>query len=447
MNQPIKIHVAGDAYWAYFYIPAGKCGLKGKEGGRVHAMRVGAEYIYQAIKAACAPDDLLSEQAPKKLDGVEITRERGSWMDPERKPAAFYEVHAADETIPDHHVPHKTLPLLQLVRSETQQVEIEGVQVSEAAVGDEDTAPEKPDVLVTWFGELARRQATPPPVRRIPCKVHIQVGLASPLEGVKELHSQDVADPEYARILVVNVGELCDARRIRKSLSYEAIAVDLLRFLRGNDADAVEEGLLKKLSMTRDGAAPYSILAVRLNDSAVFVYTMEWDQEKEKAKPGSGFIERGAWLLCHRKECAPLSQPEVRQMVGYTGFVSAQTAAAVAGCIYAMRQFPFKPSNSYLKEVMLAGVRRSLVWQRTNVDRGCLHMLFKNDKEKNWIATSKEVSDNWRMNYESMFEDIVRTLKLEQGSAGETPGTGADLPSRLQLFDAQSAMLETILAR
>lgn len=449
MGQRIKIHVAGDAYWAYFYIPEGKCALKGKEGGRVHAMPVGAEYIYQAIKAASAPDDLLSEKAPIRRRDVEITRGLGSWTDPESNPAAFYEVHEAVDTIPDHDIPHQKLPLLRLVRTETQRVELEGVKVDAPAIrsGKDEKLEKNRDVLVTWFGELAGRQTFNHRITPVSCRIHIQVGLPAPLDaqGGAEFRSQHVAKPEHARILVVNVGELCDARRIRKSLSYEAIAVDLLRILRGSDAKPTAEDLLEKLSMTGVGAAPYSVLAVRLNDSAVFVYSRN-NNEEERTASGNDYKEEEAWLLCHRKECAPLSQPEVRQMVGYTGFVSAQTAAAVAGYLSTLNRRRIGPKE--LQQAILKGVRRSLVWQRINVDRGCLHMLFKKDKEKNWIATSKsdpppknnkpKLLTNWRMNYEPMFEDIVKTLKIEQGSAGKKAGTRAKLPSRLQQFDAQS---------
>src|SRR5206468_886264 len=185
--------------------------------------------------------------------------------------------------------------------------------------------------------------------------------------------------------------------RVRKALSYEAIAVDLLRLLRGPNAVAAPNTLLlKQLSMHGPRAAPLSVLAVRLNNSAVFLYACTWVSAAESPQGKEKFIELGAWLLCQKQECAPLSQPELGQMVGYTGFVSAQLAAAMANYLLTTNPLPESitedVSSRLLKEVF-AGVRRSLGWQRVCYERGCLHMLFKNKKES-WEPTSAAVKED-----------------------------------------------------
>ncbi|MGC3971209.1 MAG: hypothetical protein QM775_28880 [Pirellulales bacterium] len=432
------IHVTGDAYRAIFYVPRGRIFLEGLTTEHAHAytLPVGVEYIARAIKAASSPQALL--MLPSTPPHVDISRSSWTKNDPvsDKIPIALYEVNNEDQTTDFE---GGAQPVLRLSNMETQAVIAEGYHATDDICGDgllrfdgkeqgEHAVPAEADVLVHWLGELAgdsepRKEAFDAGAR--PCKVHVQIGLAAPLGEVVSdaIRPERLAAPSLARVLVVNVGEISSAHRVRRSLSYEAIAVDLLRFLRGDNAKPeLNCEALESLSIYPTDER-LSVLVVRINSSAVFLYACRLSNIAEKD------VQEHALLLCHKDQCAPLSQAELSQMAGYTGFVSAQIAASVAA---RLTDYP-DSSPSELFEPIVAGVRRSLSWQRTWYDRGLLPMLLAKDGRK-WRPTSSSVKTE-QTGYETMFADIAGTLEKQRREfAGEAPVPDAEAP--ITRFDA-----------
>jgi len=414
MTRPIHIHVTGDAYRAMFYIPRGRLFLKGLEAEHAHAysLPVGVEYIARAIRAAGVPSHTFQKPA------VEVTR--SSWTTPDgdgpvKIPIALYAIDS-DGTTPANDDEAEPLPVLRLSNPETQAVVAEGYHANDKICGKgrlttsgRSKPGDRSHVLVHWLGELAK-DSRPRRHRPRECDVHVQIGLASPLgDAANSIYPHQLAVPQLARVVVVNVGEISSAYRVRRSLSYEAIAVDLLRFLRGdNAAPQLNEQALKPLSMD-DAQERLSVLAVRINSSALFLYAFSLAEKLKNHE-----IEEYAYLLCHQEECAPLSQPELSQMAGYTGFVSAQIAAAAADHL-ASNPDGTKPRD--LLTPIVLGMRRSLGWQHTCYHRGLLSMLLTKTG-KDWTPTSAKVDDP-QTGYEAMFDDIIRTLDKRRATKGK----------------------------
>ena len=425
-----RLHVTGDAYRAVFYLPAGTTFLPEWERTKhshAHALPVGVEYIFRAIRAACSPQSLLLP-CDRYLDVDGFTRS-ASTVDVAQSVVALYEIGNVGST-PALDT-NKPLPILRVVSADTQGLVLSGLRTDDALVCGSTSLPEESvDVFVQWFGELAPERP-PNPVSR-ECRIHIQVGLPEPLETPTSDGQSSALKftANLARIVVVNVGEIDTSHRIRRSLSYEAVAVDLLRFLRGDNAIArPNTSILQKLWKPDEGVAPTYVLAVRLNNSAVFLYACRGSLESGKT---SEFNEIGSWLMCHRLECAPLSQPELGRMVGYTGFVSAQVSAAMIAYLETIPQSsPADKGTAGLLEAVCEGVRRSLMWQRISFEQGCLHMLLEKNKNS-WVATSADVRKP-RMGYENMFANIVKTLNARCPTACAAPTD--PLKARLSQYD------------
>jgi hypothetical protein len=426
-----SILFGGDAYKALFYLPRGSIFLKGVEGASAQVMPVGTEYIRQAVEAVCNPQRLLEadingpsnpyfKQFPGNPPFYRITS------------FAWYQVRNAG-LMPAHYDSAERLPLLHVSPAETEEVSVIGLdslaaraRASRMTSRSSATELNNPhDVIVHWLGELARverKKNRAPPGVTPPCKVHVQVGLTEPLQPVcdkdERFRPHLLADPELGRILVVNIGEMSGTHRVRRSLSYEAVAVDLLRFLRGDGAKPkFNDSALNQLSMLNKQRELWTALAVRINNSAVFLYALERGSEH-------------AWIFCHNKECAPLAQPELGQMVGYTGFVSTQLTAAMASFIST------RGAKTKLCDVLthiLQAIRRSLLWQRVAYERGCLYMLVKPVPD---FPNCRP--ERWQMNtsgdYKHMFQDIVATLNKKR-NAGQIAGNTKSLENRISQFD------------
>jgi hypothetical protein len=454
------IHVTGDTYTALFHVPHGQVpeSKSNPNEAYVHALSAGVEYIYRAIGAVCRAGE-------GKVDAlVKLTRalEREPPFQCEEKKMAFYEVKRVDEfTSSDG---SQKLSLLRFANADSRSLCLPAL--GKQPVCGTDTRPEKLDVLVHWFGEMADKrqprlkdkasgQAALVPT---PCKVHVQIGLSLPL-GVRypkdngiTVTPEIIAKPHLARIVVVNIGEISEAHRMRRSHSYEATAVDLLRHLRGDGIDPAppDRGILHNLSMRGEGAAPQSILAVRINNAAVFLYVCHWhkterspkdksaganSEQRSRIKKAGDFKEAGAWLLCHKDEAAPLSQPELGQMAGYTGFVSAHLASALAEWVQKsdadamMKGFP--------EGKLIGCVRRSIGWQRKAYLVGCLQMLYRKiPRSKEWEPIPTAAQSNEELGYDHLFSEIVARLENEKKARGPTNSTlSATLAGRLSRFD------------
>src|SRR5271169_928968 len=94
MPTSVSIHVAGDAYTTLFYLPRGRLFLNGIQEAHAHAIPVGAEYIYRAIRAICDPQALRFPPGDaEELTNPKLTRSPGctpfSYAD---KSLAWYEI-------------------------------------------------------------------------------------------------------------------------------------------------------------------------------------------------------------------------------------------------------------------------------------------------------------------------------------------------------------------
>lgn len=233
---------------------------------------------------------------------------------------------------------------------------------------------------------------------------------------------------------MVNIGELSAMHRMRCASSYEAVAVDLLRLLRGDASSPVAQPLLRELGLDGTDAAPLSFLAVRLNNSAVFLYA-SWRERSTGTPAAPSTLRERAWILCHKSECAPISPPELGQMIGCTGFISAQVAAALVWWPASSRRGSVCYPGNRLRccKVVLRAVQRGLVWQHAAYDRGLLHMLLRY-ANGHWEPTSGEAKKEYT-GYENLFADIIRALsqecKKEKKDLRKAPST----QERLAFFD------------
>lgn len=373
MSRPV-IKVEGDRYSAVFNVPEGT--VRTVTGTRTIAVPVGPTYILKAIQY------LLKERynssrsnalafADKPL--CRLVQKQQAPFKSMRKVYAQYTVRKVGEvaSISDPEMKQD------LLRTEggTQRLELEGIRVPwQAEKPDAYGTDFSPTVLVSWLGELVADRGAAR--SRWQPDVHIQIGLCGKLSVTgREAHNlrpSALAKPKVGRIIVLNLGEISDTHRVRKSQSYEAIAVDLLRYLRGDGSRPTPErgGVLAQLSMFEEDAPKWSILAVRLNNSAVFLYVCQGTM--------GAFKEEGAWIVCHKEHCAPMETPELGRMLGFTGFVS-----AYFGCnaVHLAR-------SSNTTELALRAVeslKSSLAWQRAAFERGFLSMLFRKD-EDGWAA-------------------------------------------------------------
>jgi hypothetical protein len=428
MSGPL-IHVGGDGYSAVFYIRDGT--VKDVSGDCAIAMPVGATYICQAIRF------MLSRRGRQKGAVVPEVKQLGP-QEPfrsETKVRALYTISNVGE-VSAFEEPLRKQPVLRST-TETKRLEMTGVELPPNVSSDDrerqSNTPSQPetgmaeDVVVHWLGELVKQseRGPKPAPPFLSCKIHIQIGLFGKLSRKVKMAGSDswrpevLANPSVGRIVVVNVGEISDEHRVRKSQSYEAIAVDLLRYLRG-DSETPEpesEGVLQQLSMYGVKDKRWSILAVRLNNSAVFLYICGW-WNPAGSTPGSGETEslsfqEQAWIVCHKQQCAPMETPELGRMLGFTGFVS----ASFAGVAFEMAGLGIKD----LGKQAVASVKRSLAWQRAAYERGCLTMLFelkpreiRKPKKKVWSAAP----DYGRLLKEVYTE--VREVGRRSGKPGKT---------------------------
>lgn len=353
----MTIHITGDAYRALFYIPPGSV-KRHDSRALARIMPVGVEYLYSAVKVI-----LIGAPGQGKCTRDNWSRQAA------RVPLAICKVDSYG-TVALNRESLKQVPLLRVDTARLQELDIQGFEVTKPEISGSDSPPERPDVLVHWIGELANERLAPNVA--MPCRIHIQTGMSrgwdpsSPADAATTSPGT-LAAPDVARVVVLNIGEISSSLRIRRSQSYEAIAVDLLRHIRGDGTvPKYNEALLKHFSMAPSGRV-FDIVVVRINRGAVFVFAMGNAVEKPEAGPPRNC--ESAWLLCHKDECAPLSDSELSSMVGYSGFITAHLAASLST----------SPPSSTLQDVIervLDGVRRGLLWQHNCHECGIFTMLF-----------------------------------------------------------------------
>lgn len=409
-GRPVpRVHVEGDEYSALFFMPDGT--LRDISGACAIVICVGANYIYQAIKfilekeskrrrslKSAPPVPLLFRRVSKRFTMVNDIR-------------AYYAIENKGEVTPKS-TPSEKHPVLRTAR-ETQRISVHipedapgGLTGARRATEPSGKLVTERDVLVSWLGEQVEHaplnSASGPAAPA--CAIHIQIGLPErlPVSNSDEVFwaPLSLARPRVGRILVVNIGEISETHRIRKSQSYEAIAVDLLRYLRGDSLvpRPPTGGVLSQLAMDGPGAPEWSILAVRINNSAVFLYIFS---PGKNAARKNNLSHESAWIICHKEQCAPIENAELGGMIGYTGFVSshfASVAASMIGCNF-----------GELTQEAVQSVKRSLVWQRVAYEVGCLSMLCQKKDDGKWRPTA-----NYRGLFDEIHAEIQARSRLEE---------------------------------
>ncbi|MCX6930858.1 MAG: hypothetical protein NT154_47795 [Verrucomicrobia bacterium] len=212
MSNSPTIHVTGDTHTAVFYVPPGRIffdGVNSKE-AYAHAMPVGVEYIFRAIRAACNPDALLSPVDVTDPVDVALSRAPGTAPFVSRSDrVARYEIANVGD-ITDLRGSTK-LPLLRCANADAQAMNVLALPFQHADIR-HDPRPDKVDVLVNWFGEMAgyaksRLPHPSSPTQPVECQFHIQIGLASPLgtevpKKTKSIAAEPgrIAKPKLARL-------------------------------------------------------------------------------------------------------------------------------------------------------------------------------------------------------------------------------------------------------
>ncbi len=399
--------IEGDHYWAGFYIAEGT--IRDISHAVLVPMPVGAFYISTAIK-------YIAKWKNKEMKIVWKSRvciKNGPHLNEIR---ALYIVGRHGE-IGSLDTPQRTMPLLRCTPT-TQQLAIScgsNHVVAGHKVVSSDVNESFAFVRINWLGELVdhKNSSLLSESLKPDCEVYIQVGLAKPLiAGTRclddpKLTPRSFARPAKGNIVVLNIGEISDVYRVRKSQSYEAIAVDLLRCLRGDNKEPNphKTPILNQLSMSdKLRSSPWSILAIRLNNSAVFLYITGWTVAggtfSQMENQETFFTER-ALILCHKSQCAPIQAPELGKMLGYTGFVSTY---------FGVCSFELANCASFREvcDIAVHAVKESLLLQRAAHDRGLVTMLFSWDKIDNkWVGKKN-------FTYKRLLKELFAELTRDQ---------------------------------
>ncbi len=150
------------------------------------------------------------------------------------------------------------------------------------------------------------------------CFAHVQVGrLAAPQQAIGP---GQLARPTHVRFLVLHLHELFPNTRVRKSLSYESIAVDLLRRWRGCDSKLkLERTLTDLVKSANEPAALLTCVVVCINDAACLVYCPH-DGERERAL-----------LLFQGRMAAPMLNSKLGSVDAYIASIASHVAVEYAG--------------------------------------------------------------------------------------------------------------------
>ena len=317
MKTPFPgILVEGDAYDALFLLPASAGSPGSSTSTQIVRVPVGASYILDSINFLGASN--VAQLIQTKTNGFPF------------KTSGLYVLHQ--------------LKIVKMRAKSGKEDEVEVLRATELdgqpvqlCLGVEVPSPAKPGVLtcnrscadapvlVHWFGLPTFT----------PRENWTSVGTITPLHYVQTgcpdhmfPLSQDFAQkfegyvkPRQSKFVVMNIGEVCEEHRVRKAMSYEAIAVDLLRMWRGkaSEPDLDTEALAGVGLGSKD--IGLRVAVVRLHQLALFVYAL---------RRVDGKVVESAWILCDQSVCAPLRAPELGKMTGYSGLVTSCLALMLA---------------------------------------------------------------------------------------------------------------------
>jgi hypothetical protein len=289
--------------------------------------------------------------------------------------------------------------------------------------------PSKDDIVVygfpSWPQDPERIGAEAPPasartdsVAPLACAVQIIAGL---------LPAALKADPPAAsqvRIVDVSLDENCGEMRVRKSLSYESIAVDLLRPWRDcDDEPRFTEHFCNLLGIpwhteaNGGGGGPrwpdkirgYYIVT-RINSAALFVYRVNPPAEGQPPK-------EKAWLVYHEKHPAPMDDALQGRMLGYNGFISSSMADRLARLSKADLKRVGADDEMEAGGWLFRALATAVLMQVAATERGLLHLLFWREpgKEKEgWYALDSMEWKDASTDTSRYCKDLASHLRYEK---------------------------------
>jgi hypothetical protein len=345
------------------------------------SLRVGAAYLRAALRGISGGGAIELFRLPSAAGaGQEGRRPR------------LFEIRIPKKVIPDYDRYGETLPVFD-VMSEGGPI----VLPASLAPGDQDGSKEegitKDDILLERIagGELshrerellraARRQA--PVTVAESCRIHIQIGLTD-FQG-----QRPGIEATGVRCIIVTLRDLALELRIRKSLSYESIVVDILRLLRNYTPHPDYTELFDSIAGTKRGkfagAAPAELyIIVRINHAATLVYRWYPHANIEKERESSD-VPDSAFLFFHQRHPAPMHDMMLGRVDGFSGFLAVHLAAGAQ--MNYMAEPPARPPNppdlppplpAWITEAICAGI----LWQVAQHERGVLKLFFE-DKSPN----------------------------------------------------------------
>jgi hypothetical protein len=271
------------------------------------------------------------------------------------------------------------------------------------------------------------------------CAVHMVAGLLPKAwkGGIPE---------SQVRVVVSSLDEICAKMRVRKSLSYESIAVDLLRPWRDCEKEPeFTKEFCQLLGLTlKDGTGgkakrapdwPQAVrvfyIVVRINSAALFVYRV-----KPPVPAGAGKerpaeeaeVQEKAWLVYHKKHPAPMDDALQGRMLGYNGFISSSLADWLSRLDLAEvgMEGEMDPGEKPGRQGgrapgwLFSALARAVLMQVAATERGLLHLLFWRQPEKEedgWYALN---SMEWKDDSEDTSrycEDLANHLAYQDETA------------------------------
>jgi hypothetical protein len=213
------------------------------------------------------------------------------------------------------------------------------------------------------------------PAKGPECLFHVQVGLLSgdnkrqhgAHEGV-QVGPNSLALPNQARVIVASLDDICPLVRVRRALSYDSIAVDLLSVARGYEQTPAPTPQLESMLGIKnepDPLLPVTFMVIRINNASALIYKL-WPKRPEGTAPDQQMAwQEAAWLLFHEDRSAPLIDPGKGRMFGYNTLIGASIAEKLSS----------SQIDADLDGTLLDAVDRSIQMQFSHFNSGFVSIL------------------------------------------------------------------------
>jgi hypothetical protein len=349
--------------------------------GSTHMKAFVRHIIKQRNNPSFKDDDNLY-QLSKQMAGVDSESVR-----------KLFQLQRIDET-PDITAGDQTLPCVLRVMGQAAEFTM-GSPISASPAMNKlpwkEDAPRGDDILVNWFSGRQWDGKLPEAPHR--CGYYIQVG--TPRRAIPS----GIACPKHVQIIVSNLSEHEPDARIRKRLSYEAIAVDLLRLLRGRSRTPTLSPVpdfkerLGLPTQPASGYCQYFVVVFRINSSATLVFR----------HAGQNLEDEKAFLIYRKDRAAPLDSPALGWMQGYGSLLGAHLAAhAFLEAARPKEAHLLKPDD-WINEAVGHALMRKYAYFK----RGFFHLFFK--PNPSGISWDPDETILWEQ-HENWFNDLSKSV-------------------------------------